>query len=75
MIRNRNFKQGGTACLLEPAGRKAMIRAFESRLDQLVTHPAFDYRCSWRAAIRLHARMLARYFRKDIPEYTSITTR
>lgn len=75
MIRARHFNQGGSACLLHPAGRKAMIQAFEARLDQLVTHPAFDYRCSWRSAIRLHARLLARYFRGDVPTYLSITTR
>lgn len=75
MVQARNFKQGGSACLLEPAGRKALIKAYEARLDQLVTHPQFDYRCSWRAAIRLHARLLARYFRGDVPRYLSITTR
>jgi CRISPR-associated protein Cas1 len=75
MVNARNFTQGGSACLLQPAGRKSLIKAFEARLDQLVTHPAFDYRCSWRAAIRLHARLLARYFRGDVPAYTSITTR
>ncbi|MEX0887182.1 MAG: CRISPR-associated endonuclease Cas1 [Phycisphaeraceae bacterium] len=75
MIRARHFTRGGSACLLQPAGRKAMIQAFEARLDQLVTHPAFDYRCSWRSAIRLHARLLARHFRGDVPVYASITTR
>jgi len=75
MIRARNFTASAAACLLQPAGRKAMIQAFEARLDQLVTHPVFDYRCSWRSAIRLHARLLARYFRGDVPIYQSITTR
>ena len=75
MLRARHFQRSGSACLLQPAGRKAMIQAFEARLDQLVTHPAFNYRCSWRAAIRLHARLLARHFRGDVPVYLSITTR
>lgn len=75
MVRASHFLVGGSACLLQPAGRKAIIQAFEARLDQMVTHPAFDYRCSWRAAIRLHARLLARYFRGDVPHYPSITTR
>ena len=75
MVRKRNFRIGANACLLEPAGRKAMITAYEARLDQLVTHPVFEYRCSWRAAIRLHARLLARHFRGDIPRYDSIVTR
>jgi len=75
MVRARHFKGNATACLIQPAGRKALIQAFEARLDQLVTHPAFDYRCCWRAAIRLHARLLARFFRGDVPNYQSITTR
>lgn len=75
MVHARHFKRGPAACLLQPAGRKAIIQAFEARLDQLVTHPVFDYRCSWRAAIRLHARLLARCFRGDVPVYQSITTR
>ncbi|MEX0776835.1 MAG: CRISPR-associated endonuclease Cas1 [Phycisphaeraceae bacterium] len=75
MIQARNFTVAASACILHPAGRKALIQAFEARLDQFVTHPAFDYRCSWRAAIRLHARLLARYFRGDVPTYTTITTR
>ena len=75
MVRAKDFTIGAGACLLEAGGRKALIRAFEARLDHLVTHPVFDYRCSWRAAIRLHARLLARWFRGDVPEYVSITTR
>jgi len=75
MIRGRNFKTGASGCILQPAGRKALISAFDARLEQLVTHPTFRYRCAWRAAIRLHARLLARYFRGDVPGYVSITTR
>jgi len=75
MVRARHFKTGPSGCILQPAGRKALITAFEGRLDQLVTHPAFNYRCAWRAAIRLHARLLARWFRGDVPDYASITTR
>ena len=75
MVQARHFTTGANACLMQPAGRKALIRAFEARLDHLITHPMFDYRCSWRAAVRLHARLLARHFRGDIPQYKSITTR
>ncbi|NIA21619.1 MAG: hypothetical protein GWP05_06570 [Anaerolineaceae bacterium] len=52
-----------------------VIRAYETRLDQLVTHPIFDYRCSWRSIIRLQARLLARWLRGDVPEYTGMVTR
>jgi len=75
MVGARNFSRTAAACMLGPEGRKAFIRAYEARLDQLVTHPLFDYRCSWRAVIRLQARLLARWLRGDIPHYEFITTR
>lgn len=52
-----------------------VITAIETRLDQLATHPLFDYRCSWRAMIRLQAQLLARWLRRDIPTYQGIITR
>jgi CRISPR/Cas system-associated endonuclease Cas1 len=58
-----------------PAARKALIRAYEARLDQLITHPVFDYKCSWRVVVRLQARLLCRWLRGDIPAFTSVTTR
>jgi CRISPR-associated protein Cas1 len=75
MLQRRNFTRSANACMLQPAGRKSFIRAYEARLDQLVTHPVFDYRCSWRTVIKLQARLLARWLRGDIPAYTTLTTR
>jgi CRISPR-associated endonuclease Cas1/CRISPR-associated protein Cas4 len=75
MVRNKNFTRSASGCVLNPAGRKAFIRAYEARLDQLVTHPVFDYRCSWRTLIRLQARFLSRWLRGDLPQYVGMTTR
>jgi CRISPR-associated protein Cas1 len=75
MVQRSSFDISSSACLLKPEGRKAFIRAYESRLDQLITHPVFDYRCSWRVVIRLQARLLSRWFRGEIPHYTGVTTR
>jgi len=75
MVSARNFKHGTNGCFLAPAGRKALIRAYEARLDQLATHPVFDYRCSWRRIIRLQAQLLERHLRGDVPAYMGITTR
>lgn len=60
---------------MNSAGRKGLLRAYEARLDQMVTHPLFDYRCSWRSVIRLQARLLARWLRGDVPSYSSVVTR
>jgi CRISPR-associated protein Cas1 len=75
MIAAKDFQRSQAACLLTDTGRKAFIRAYEARFDQLVTHPVFDYRCSWRSILRLQARLLAKWLAGDIPEYTGMTTR
>ncbi|MFP4216896.1 MAG: CRISPR-associated endonuclease Cas1 [Phycisphaerae bacterium] len=75
MVAAKDFQRSNAACLLSDTGRKAFIRAYEARLDQLVTHPIFDYRCSWRSILRLQARMLAKWLAGDIPQYTGMTTR
>jgi CRISPR-associated protein Cas1 len=75
MLAENEFVRGAGGCAMKPAARKAFIRAYEARLDQLITHPVFDYRCSWRAVVRLQARLLAKWLRGDIPAYTGITTR
>lgn len=75
MVRTGDFVRSHAGCALTDRGRKAFIRAYEARLDQLVTHPIFDYRCSWRSIIRLQARLMSRWLRGDVPEYIGMTTR
>jgi len=75
MVSASGFTRTKSACMLKAGARKALIRAYEARLDQLVTHPVFHYRCSWRAIIRLQARLLARWLRGDVPDYPAMTTR
>jgi len=75
MVGTSDFTRSSAGCMLKPSGRKAFIRAYEARMDQLVTHPFFDYRCSWRTLIRLQARFLSRWLRGDVPRYVGMTTR
>lgn len=75
MVKAKDFTTSRSGCMLNPIARKSMIRAYESRMDQLVTHPVFEYRCSWRSMIRVHARLLSRWLRGDIPRFESIVTR
>ncbi len=75
MVTPAGFATGANGCLMKPAARKSFIQAYEQRLDHMITHPFFRYRCSWRTVIRLQARLLARWLRGDIPTYQGITTR
>lgn len=75
MVSGGQFVVTAAGCSLNDAGRKAYIRTYEGRLDQLATHPIFGYRCSWRRLLAVQAQLLARTVRGDIPDYPGITTR
>ena len=74
-VRPNHFVLNGPACSLKPAGRKALIAAFERRLEQVTTHPLFGYRVSMRRLIEVQARLLARHFQGEIVEYPHYTPR
>jgi hypothetical protein len=52
--------RAGGAVALTAGGRKAFFRAYEMRMDTLVTHPLFEYRVSYRRLLEIQARLLAR---------------
>lgn len=75
MITPDDFIKAGNAVNLSPAGRKQFFTAYEQRMGHLVTHPIFDYKVSYRRAIELQFRLLARCLTGEIPEYISFMTR
>ena len=44
-------------------------------MSSLLTHPLFDYKISYRRALELQARILARVLTGEIPEYVPLLTR
>lgn len=75
MITPRDFVRVGGSVALTAAGRKAFFRAYELRMDALVTHPLFDYRVSYRRMLEIQSRLLARVLEGEISEYPVFTTR
>lgn len=75
MVVPTDFVTSKAGCAMKDIARKSLIKAYELRMDQMITHPVFDYRCSWRAVIRVQARLLAKVLRGQIATYTGITTR
>jgi CRISPR-associated protein Cas1 len=75
MVVAKNFRRTKSGCSLGPEGRKAFIRAYERRMQHLVTHPLFGYRCSWRQVLAVQATLLSRYLRGDLPSYQGVTPR
>jgi CRISPR-associated protein Cas1 len=75
MVTASDFVQAGPAVALSPSGRKGFFRAFELRMDTLVTHPLFDYRVSYRRLLEIQSRLLARVIEGELTEYPVFVTR
>lgn len=75
MVQLDDFVNAGDAVNLTSAGRKKFFLAYEQRMSSLLTHPLFDYKVSYRRALELQARILARVLTGEIPEYVPLTTR
>ena len=75
MVTGRDFVRAGEAVALTPEGRKAFYRAYEARMDTLVTHPLFNYRVSYRRLLEIQARLLARVLDGEVAEYPVFVTR
>ena len=75
VVNEGDFVRAGQAVNLTPAGRKRFFNAYEQRMNSLLTHPIFDYKVSYRRALELQARLLAKTLTAEIPEYVPLTTR
>ena len=75
MVTGGDFVRVGGSVALTASGRKAFFRAYELRMDTLVTHPLFDYRVSYRRMLEIQSRLLARVIEGEIGEYPVFTTR
>jgi len=70
-----DFITGATGCALKERGRKALLEAYARRLDELVTHPVFGYRISYRQVLHVQARLLARYLQGEFATPPTFQTR
>ncbi len=75
MIHEKDFVRAGRAVNLTAAGRKQFFIAYEQRMSHLITHPIFDYKVTYRRAIELQFRILARYLTGEIEQYMPFMTR
>lgn len=66
-IQRQDFIESLGAYRLSDAGRKVFLQAFERKMTDEFKHPVFNYRCTYRRAIELQARLLARHLQEDVP--------
>ena len=74
-LKEKDFIHRGGAVSLTQDGRKAVIGAFERRMDTLITHPLFKYSISYRRIMEVQARLLGRHLLGELKRYPSFTTR
>lgn len=75
VVTSSDFVIHPTGVSLKPHGRRRFILAYERRMDQLVTHPVFGYRISYRRVLEVQARLFGRFLLGEIPAYPEFRTR
>jgi CRISPR-associated endonuclease Cas1 len=55
MVTTRDFVRVGPSVALTAGGRKGFFRAYELRMDTLVSHPLFEYRVTYRRLLEIQA--------------------
>ncbi len=75
MVQPDHFVAAADSVALTPEGRKAFYRAYEFRMDTLVTHPVFDYRMTYRRLLEVQVRLLAKMIQGEIGIYPAFVTR
>ncbi|RJO66019.1 MAG: CRISPR-associated endonuclease Cas1 [Myxococcales bacterium] len=75
IVGSGDFVRGGGSVAMKSGARKSLIEAYERRMDQLVTHPVFGYRISYRRVLEVQARLLARHVTGELPDFPAFLPR
>lgn len=75
VVKGKDFVRSALGVAIKDEPRREVIRAWERRLREEVTHPVFGYRVSYRRVIEIQARLLARHLLGELPEYPDFRTR
>lgn len=66
-IQRNDFEESLGTYRLTDSGRKTFLQAFERKMNDEFKHPVFEYRCTYRRAIQLQARLLSRFLLENVP--------
>ena len=66
IIQPNDFTESLGAYRLSDTARKSFLQAFERKMNDEFKHPVFDYRCTYRRAIELQARLFGRHLQEGI---------
>ncbi|MTJ48013.1 type I-D CRISPR-associated endonuclease Cas1d [Dolichospermum sp. UHCC 0259] len=66
-IKPDDFHESLGAYRLKDDAKKTFLKAFDTKMNDEFKHPVFDYRCNYRRAIELQARLLGRHLQEGVP--------
>ena len=75
MLEPGDFLRAGEAVSLTKSGRRRFFDCYEKRMNDTLRHPVFSYQVSYRRALELQARLLAKTLTGEIADYRPLTTR
>ena len=65
-LKPSDFSESLGAYRLSDGGRKQFLEAWERKLNSEFKHPVFGYRCTYRRAIELQARLMSRHLQEGV---------
>lgn len=71
----KDFTQELNSYQLTDAAKRLFLQKFEERMQEVITHPSFNYKVSYRRCIELQGRLLGKYLTGEIAQYTPFTVR
>jgi CRISPR-associated protein Cas1 len=74
-IKRTDFVETMGAFQLTEAGRKTFLQKYEERLNTTIQHPTFGYQVTYRKAIEVQARLLAKWLTGEVPAYIPFVVR
>ena len=75
VLGENHFVRAGDSVNLTAAGRRIFFEYYEKRLSTTIIHPVFDYKVSYRRAIELQFRLLAKTLTGEIDAYIPFMNR
>lgn len=75
IVKPEDFTRGQGAVSLQAPARRRVTLAMERRMNQLITHPIFDYRLSYRRVLEIQARLLSRVILGELEHYPGFRVR
>lgn len=71
----RGFVNAGFGVSMKHETKRALIVAYERRMSEVVTHPLFGYKVSYRQVLSIQARLLSRVLTGELAEMPRFRTR